>query len=260
MGRFFLVICLMTLIFTEVSAQTVVRHERTVHGQSSPALKQAEESWEDVPPPVAEEPTDGEVITVYGPYGGSPQSTAAEPEWQGAGRGQEESLRVNSVDDEGAARARLEKFIGQEPKHGKLWLKEGTEKNLPFRDCIYMQGGTKRQEDFVIALRRQGNPEPSAPDLCSLVLLVGRGQLGRVTLNTEKLPHIEMEYGGMSKEIIFTESRVRLPVAFMLRIETEQVVEIASAENCWLLVNTDTGNHRLEMPADMRQAWLEVLE
>ena len=255
MGRILLVLCLVMLTCTAASAQTIVRHERTVHGGHTQAAEKAEEGWADIPPPAAEPMAEDEVITVYGPYG----EAAGEKILTERQKEEQQQAQTKKADEE-AARARLEKFIGQEPRDRRFWLKEGIEENLPYRDCIYMQGGTRGQEDYVIALRRQGNPEPLAPDLCSVVLLVGRGQLGKVALDTEKLPRIELEQEGTFREISFTESRVRLPVAFMLRIEPREVQEIAAAPKGWLLFSTTAEKSRIELPAEVRREWLKVLE
>ena len=260
MGRMLLAVGLAMMICTVATAQTIVRHERTVHGEHSSVSESSGEDGAGVLSPAAETSlADNEVITVYGPYGGADGETSILQEGQENERQQLGQAQIKLSDEE-AARARLEKFIGQEHWDRNFWLKEGVEENLPYRDCIYLQGGTKGQEEYIIALRRQGNPEPSAPDLYSLVLLVGRGQLGKLAFDTEKMPGIELVQGGLSKAMTFTESRVRLPVAFMLRIEPKQVREIAAADGCQLLFSTGAGDCRVELPVEMRKEWLKVLE
>lgn len=260
MVRFLLIFFLGLAFFSTASAETIVRHERTVHG-SIPATEKAGDRWAEAAPPPAKLQTDDEVITSYGPYGGM----GREKEVLEAGEASETPLEkqggtLKQLSDEEVVRARLLKFIGQEPQDKDLWLRQGVEENLPYLDCIYLHGGSKGQEDYVVALRRQGNPEPLAPNLYSLVLMVGRGKLGEVGFDTEKMPYIEMENGGVPKERHFTESRVRLPEALMLRMEADWVNEAATAAKYYLRIYTQADVHNLEIPVEVRAMWADLLK
>ena len=235
----FLMMCISVSMISAASAETIVRHERTVHGNYPSAADEVED----------------DVITVYGPY--AAMSTGQK---EAAVQQEPDGQADSELAEEETARARLERFLGQEPQDTDLWLQEGIEEGLPYRDCVYMQGGSRGQEDYVIAIRRQGNPEPLAPDLYSLVILIGRGQLGQKVLETEKLPILELETGGQVRDITFTESRVRLPVAFMLRMESEGVREAATADKGMLCLSTSAGDCVLELPREVRNAWLKVLD
>ena len=57
-----------------------------------------------------------------------------------------------------------------------------------------------------------------------------------------------------------TESRVRLPKVFMLRMEADRVSGAATAAKCCLLIYTQVGTYKLEIPGEVRDMWTELLK
>lgn len=249
MGKIWFLLCLGMLIFSTAFAETVVRYERNVHGVKSPMKER----------PVMEAAssvgTEEDDIVVYGP------DVELIPDVENMGGLEEphgqEGQKASSTE---AARTRLEEFLGQEPMDKEFWLKRGKKRGIPYIDSIYTQGSTKGKEDYVIALQRQGNPNGHAPDYVSLVVMVGRGRLGQLTLDQQKLPVLTVKSGEASRQIAFTQTWAKLPELLMLRIESDWVQEAAVADEAVLILATSDGEKRIELPGEVRASWGEVME
>ena len=248
MGKILLILCLGMFIFSTAFAETIVRHERTVHGVKPPMKERT--VMEEVPPVEPEE----DVIVVYGPEVPLPRGgeTLGGIEVSQGKDGQ----KASSAE---VARARLEKFLGQEPTDKAFWFKRGEKEGIPYVDSIYTQGSTKGREDYVLALQRQRNPDGHAPDYVSLVVMVGRGLLGQLELDQQKLPFLSVKSGEESRQVYFTQTWTKLPELLMLRMEPDLVQEVAVADKAVLILATSAGEKYIEMPKEIRESWREVM-
>ena len=249
MGKILLILCLGMFMFSTAFAETIVRHERTMHGFKPPT--QERPVMEEASLPESEE----DFIVVYGPEVPPPPGVENLGGLE-VSQGQE-GQKASSAE---AARARLEKFLGQEPPDEKFWFKRGEKEGIPYIDSIYTQGGTKGSEDYVIALQRQRNPDGHASDYFSLVVMVGRGLLGQLTLDQQKLPILSVKLGEASRQVDFTQTWTKLPELLMLRIELDWVQDAAAADEAVLILATSAGDKHIELPKEVRESWREVME
>ena len=230
MRQILIMFCIGLVISSTASAETVVRHERTAH----------------VLTPTREAPAD-DIIVVY-------DSMAKVDSWQRKEKKEAEVLNIEK------AKTRLEKIVGYEPFQENPYFKEGIELGIPYYDCIYLQGGLKGAEDYVIALHKQCESVDHPSEYLSLILMIGRGQLGQVNFVQEKLPVMKLRAGNMANWYSFQNSWVRMPEILMLRINTDLVEKVSSMDEVILIVETNSGEKHIELPTAVRKKWLRVID
>lgn len=253
-----------------VSAETIVRHERT-HFEYQGAEQQAQEETkaepavqEEVVPAVQQEVSPAEPeskpaeavkepnpvpaeakpaanadeIVVYGPW--APMERKEAPE---------QSKPASSA----------EKFLGTDTSEQNPWFRQGSLKGFFYRDCIYMAGGEKDKEDYIVALRRQTGKDGEPVGYCSLLVFVGRGQSGQLSFIPEKLPVLSWGAEAADKQA-FTSAWVKQPESYMLRMDRDVLKKILTSGSAELQVETNSGAKSIKIPAEVIKAWDQLLE
>ena len=239
MGKILISLCACWLLAATVSANTIVRHERTAGDVvQQEAIVPAESSPQEVAV------NDGnEVLVVYGPY--------REPAFEVA-----EGDKGAAEDDRGLTR--VDRFLGAGAGKINPWLRKGQQKGIDYLDSIYLPGERGGKEDYVIALRKQVDHATRQTTYISLILMLGRGQQDGRAFFPEKLPRLEVWMNGRKKEIHFQQAWVKQPWGFMLRMNQDLLAETLQADKVEILLDTSVGEERLVMPKAVIAQWREV--
>ncbi len=249
MRHIYMVLILLTLWMSVVEAETVVRHERTIHGTinntetntaTTKMMPEKQNANNVQVPTVKAADQDDEVIVVYGPWASRESTMDAEAE------------KVNSSQELG----RIYKFIGEVVPTENPWYRTGLEEGVSFCDSIYFAGGNIGTEKYLVALRRQDGRQGWADDRYSLIIMQGRGQNMQMKFVTDKLPILYLQQQSLPEtEHIFTQAWVRLGDVYMLRMDKEKVMEAMMADKGRVVLKTTVGEQSIDIPKSVLKSW-----